>query len=76
MVHFAPLCYFRRSAVELDTQLYAKFLILKLDAYDIGGFSWPKGKITMYKFAIEHNTLHFSYAKDLAVSCLFFIMFV
>ena len=35
MVHFAPLCYFRRSAVELDTQLYAKFLILKLDAYVI-----------------------------------------
>ena len=33
MVHFAPLCYFRRSAVEPDTQLYAKFLILKLDAY-------------------------------------------
>ena len=34
MEHFAPLCYFRRSAVELDTQLFAKFLILKFDTYD------------------------------------------
>ena len=38
------------------------------DGNDIGGFSEPKGKITMYKFIIEHNTLHFGYAKDFAVS--------
>ena len=46
------------------------------DDNDIVGFSWPKGKITVYKLAIKHNTLHFSYAKDLAVSCLLFIIFV
>ena len=45
------------------------------DDNDIGGFSWPKSKIAMYKLAIEHNTLHFSCAKDLAVSCLFFYYF-
>ena len=29
----------------------------------------------MYKLAIEHNTLHFSYAKDLAAYLLCFLLF-
>ena len=35
----------------------------------------PKGKITMYKLIIEYNTLDFGYAKDFAVSFLFFYYF-
>ena len=48
------------------------------DGNDIGDFLGQKvKKVTMYKLIIEHNTLHFYYAKDFAVSFfVFFAIFV
>ena len=46
------------------------------DGRDKGGFSEPKGKITMYKLIIKHNTLQFRYTKDFSVSFMFSTIFV
>ena len=70
MVRFAPLCYFRRSAVEPDTQLYAKFLILKLDAYEnlahSSHFTFKTSAIVAYfqKSPVEGNSTQLNHQKS------------